>query len=413
LHPVEGTPRARSTLLHDGGSLEALYSLIEWPAPRSPDSSADPVRIWVQGCSTGDDAYAIAMVALQKRDACAHHRRLRLYATDIDERALERARTRCFSADDLCGVGAQRTADFFVRDDRQSFRASDRVRDAVTFAKHDFLRDPPFAHLDLVYCRWLAGQFSAEVHARLLLMLHASLKPGGHLVLRSGEIPAHLASLFEQVSPQWRIYRRCEFAYPIWRRFPILGDTDEQGRVAKSFAKTSLRRIEHEPVEALGQANEQLLVLHEELQTAQEEIEQVNDNLSARNLELYAKLNELRRAKEDVANFVGCAELAMVFLEPDYVIRTVTSGATRLLSFTASDVGRSLWDVTSAALAGELRCQLEEVLRLGVVRQAEIVNENGRTLLRRAHPYRALDDRIEGVVLVFIDWGFQKVAASA
>lgn len=165
----------------------------------------DPIRVWVPGCATGEEAYSIAMCVL---DAVGDRHPLQLFATDVREDAIAHARAGVYSAAALKPVGAERRARFFRRIEGGSFQVYKRIRDACVFACHDLTRDPPFSRLDLISCRNVLIYFQAALQRRLIRLFHYALLPGGCLVLGAAEA-AGAPDLFAQYGgKQRKIYLR-------------------------------------------------------------------------------------------------------------------------------------------------------------------------------------------------------------
>jgi two-component system CheB/CheR fusion protein len=170
-----------------------------------PDSSAT-LRVWVPGCSTGEEAYSIAITI---REAMARQGRassVLIFATDIDDRAIAVARAGRYP-DPLVGVSDERKTRWFTHDGND-WRVGNAVRDMCVFSVHSATRDPPFSQLDLVSCRNLLIYLNAELQQRLVRMFHHALRPGGFLLLGPAESVARNASLFTAVDRKQRLYLR-------------------------------------------------------------------------------------------------------------------------------------------------------------------------------------------------------------
>jgi len=181
------------------------------------------LRAWVVGCSTGEEAYTLAMVfkeavdALPAPDSCA----LQIFATDLSIDAIALARKGHYPARIADVVSPERLARFFTADD-DGFRVSTDIREMVLFAQHDVILDPPFTRLDVLCCRNLLIYFNAELQRRLVPLFHYSLRPGGILVLGGSETVGQAKAMFAPLSPKSRIYRRSDVAADAgWVDFPV------------------------------------------------------------------------------------------------------------------------------------------------------------------------------------------------
>jgi two-component system, chemotaxis family, CheB/CheR fusion protein len=194
--------------------------------PRVLNRHADdqPIRIWVAGCSTGEEAYSLGILVLELIAAAGRNLGLQIFATDIDDDALEAARTGIYPESIAADVSATRLEQFFIREDGH-FKVVKALRDAVIFSRHNVLVDPPFSKLDLVSCRNLLIYVKPDAQRRVLSLLHFGLKDDGVLLLGSAESVSSASGLFEPVDEKHRIYRRlanrsARVGFPLAERSP-------------------------------------------------------------------------------------------------------------------------------------------------------------------------------------------------
>jgi two-component system CheB/CheR fusion protein len=185
---------------------KVLPALIE---RRSGD--AGPLRAWVVGCSTGEEAYSLAMAFTEVQDTrpAATHRQLQIFATDLNAESIASARSGRFAATIAKDLTPQRLSRFFS-ERSGGYQIDKRIRDMVLFAQHDVILDPPFTRLDLLSCRNLMIYFGAALQRRLVPLFHYSLRPGGALLLGSSETVGRAQSLFVPLHPKSRLYWRSE-----------------------------------------------------------------------------------------------------------------------------------------------------------------------------------------------------------
>lgn len=158
----------------------------------------ETIRVWVAGCSTGEEAYSIAILLADRLDASDHRNPVQVFATDIDPRAIAAARAGLFSVAIAESVAADRLARHFVLEpDGRRYRIAKRIRDMLVFSEHDLILDPPFSRLDLVSCRNLLIYFDPELQKKVLPLFHYALHPGGILFLGSSESVGEGDDLFE------------------------------------------------------------------------------------------------------------------------------------------------------------------------------------------------------------------------
>jgi two-component system, chemotaxis family, CheB/CheR fusion protein len=169
----------------------------------------EPVRVWVCGCSTGEEAYSIAILLHEGVTALKRAFRIQVFATDIDQIAVAQARAGVFPASIAAGMSAERLDRFFTFDaPRGTYRIQNHVRDLLVFSVQDVLQDPPLSQLDLVSCRNLLIYLNVEAQRKLIPLFHRALVPGGALFLGTSETVAGAAQLFTVVDRQWKLYLR-------------------------------------------------------------------------------------------------------------------------------------------------------------------------------------------------------------
>jgi len=168
------------------------------------------LRIWVAACSTGEEAYSLAMVFREALEALRPPQRfqLQIFATDLDKTAIEKARLGVFPAGIAADVSAKRLAKFFKKEPSGTYRIDKEIRDLVVFAPQNLIADPPFTKLDVLSCRNLLIYLSPELHAKLIPLFHYSLKPDGVLLLGSAESTGRFNELFEPVDRMARVFRK-------------------------------------------------------------------------------------------------------------------------------------------------------------------------------------------------------------
>jgi chemotaxis methyl-accepting protein methylase len=169
-----------------------------------------PLRAWVAGCSTGEEAYTLAILfkeTLEQQKPPAPIS-LQIFATDLDPDAIDRARQGLYPASIANEVSSERLTRFFTVEEGGSYRISKEIRQMVVFAQQNVIMDPPFTKLDILTCRNLLIYLGQDLQRKLLPLFHYSLKPGGILCLGSAESIGNFGDLFSPLNSQTRIYRR-------------------------------------------------------------------------------------------------------------------------------------------------------------------------------------------------------------
>ena len=169
----------------------------------------DSIRIWLAGCATGEEAYSIAILLAQASHDQFDERNIQIFATDLDDEAIEIARRGTYPEATVVGIDKSILDRYFTSDDH-SFRVTKSIREKLIFAQQNLVTDPPFSGLDLIVCRNVLIYFSSRLQNRLLSMFHYVLNDTGYLFLGKSESVGELSSLFSQVDRKWKIYKRRE-----------------------------------------------------------------------------------------------------------------------------------------------------------------------------------------------------------
>ncbi len=166
-----------------------------------------PVRVWVLGCSTGQEVYSIAMTFLEFAAQAGTQIPLQIFGTDLNDRLLDKARAGLYAGNEVEEIAPEPLRRFFVREEA-GFRICKPIRELCIFARHDFLSDPPFSKMDLLSCRNLMIYLQPALQRRLLPVFHYALKPGGFLLLGSSETIGGLTELFSTQNKTHKLYCR-------------------------------------------------------------------------------------------------------------------------------------------------------------------------------------------------------------
>ncbi|HUP43832.1 MAG TPA: CheR family methyltransferase [Thermoanaerobaculia bacterium] len=198
---------------------EALAEKVVAPLVEARPAGAE-VRMWVPGCATGEEAYSLVMLVLERSERARKHFQLKVFATDSAEEALAVGRAGSYPAAGVEQVPRDRLERFF-EPSGAFFKVTKQVREAVVFSHHDVLADPPFSRTDVVSCRNLLIYLVPEVQKQVLALFHFALVPDGHLLLGKSESVGDRPELFEPVSRRLRIFRRLGPARHDLAAFPL------------------------------------------------------------------------------------------------------------------------------------------------------------------------------------------------
>ena len=166
-----------------------------------------PLRAWVAGCATGEEAYSIAMLLIETVSALRRDVKIQVFASDIDEDALATAREGRYPDSIEADVSSARLQRFFVKEDH-TYRVTPELREAIIFARQNLLSQPPFSKLDLILCRNVLIYLNPSAQERILSIFHFALSEGGALVLGLSETVGSRADLFQPISKKHRMFAR-------------------------------------------------------------------------------------------------------------------------------------------------------------------------------------------------------------
>ena len=207
----------------DTEAWEALATEVIQPLVRAKNNE-ETIRVWVPACSTGEEAYSVAMLILDELKAQKKHCPVMVFATDINEAALRIARNGSYPSGIATHIPAAQLRHYFVDSaDEHLYRVGAELRGALIFSAHNLITDPPFSQLDLITCRNVLIYLEPEIQKKVLALFHFALRPGGYLFLGSAETIGGMEEYLQPLSKKWRIYRLSGEAKPKRLDLPITG----------------------------------------------------------------------------------------------------------------------------------------------------------------------------------------------
>ena len=215
------------------------------------------LRVWVAGCSTGEEAYSLAIIfseVVRLRPEYSDFT-LQIFATDLSPEAIETARRGRYPASIADFVSAERLAHFFIARDG-GYAVKPEIRDMVLFAPQDVILDPPFTKLDLIACRNLLIYFDTTLQRRLIPLFHYSLRPGGVLLLGSAETVGRFSDLFKPIQSSLRLYQRQDDVRSGGAEFMVKSFPP----LSKVVREKPVSTADHVPAENLQAAADQVLL---------------------------------------------------------------------------------------------------------------------------------------------------------
>lgn len=193
----------------------AVLEKVVLPRIIATKAAGDVVRVWIPGCSTGEEAYSIAMLIAEQLEVAKQRLSVQIFATDIDGAAVVAARAGVYPASMAAQVSAERLARFFTaQPEGGTWKVQRTLRDMLVFSEQDVAKDPPFSKLDLISCRNLLIYMGGELQRRLIPLFHYALLPGGYLFLGTSESIGDHDELFAAIDRKAKVYQRKAASVP-------------------------------------------------------------------------------------------------------------------------------------------------------------------------------------------------------
>lgn len=533
---------------------------------RSPDM---PIRIWVPGCASGEEAYSLAIVLSEYLGDSSVNLPIQIFATDIDESAIVKARAGIYP-DNICqDVSPERLKRFFVRIEGGGYQVSKYIRDMCIFAVQNVTKDPPFSRLDLISCRNLLIYLGPVLQKKIMSIFHYALKSSGYLFLGSAESIGGFSDFFRAVDSKEKVYSKksvvtsvpMEFGIPsvyplgsslestaglgakkhghlditrevdhllmaeftpagvlinekmdilqfrgrtgpylepppgdaslnvlkmaredlmldlnsvirqvlssgamaqkegikikrngkqrvinikalplkiedVTERFflvvfedatqpgtakPLLEDAasrqtdirvtelEQELAATKEYLQSVIEQQEtsneelRSANEEIQSSNEELQSINEELETAKEELQSTNEELATVNDELGNRNNELDQSNNDLNNLISSINIPLVILGTDMRVRRFSPQAKKLLRLINGDVGRPFTDIKTNITVIALADIINEVIETLHPEVIEAQDDDGCWYSVRVHPYKTLDNKIDGAVVAYVN----------
>jgi len=196
-----------TSFFREPATFDVLKAVV-YPALVENRKAKAPIRIWVPGCSTGEEAYSLAISLVEFLDERGASTGIQVFASDVSEPAIAKARLGVYPATISSDVSVDRLRRFFLATDNGNLQISKRIRDLVLFARQDLTQDPPFSRLDILSCRNVLIYLGSALHRQVMPIFHYALRPSGFLVLGASESADRFDNLFQVVDGKHRIYSK-------------------------------------------------------------------------------------------------------------------------------------------------------------------------------------------------------------
>lgn len=241
-----------TSFFRDTEAYEALKKAII-PEILDKKQNGETIRIWVAGCSTGEEAYSLAILFDEEIRKCSKNLKVQIFASDIDGDTINLARQGIYPETIAADVGTKRLTRYFLKD-KTTFRIKKEIRDQIIFAEHNLIKDPPFSKQDLVSCRNLLIYLTQEAQQRVFTIFHYALNPDGILFLGSSESLGELANIFKVIDRKNKIFKHKNV---VTAKVPDISQLfKEQSRIVLE----SPLPIKFQPRENLARVTERLLL---------------------------------------------------------------------------------------------------------------------------------------------------------
>lgn len=402
----------------DKSAFEALKKII--PELLRSKSMSNPFRAWSCGCSSGEEAYSLAILLAEYKETSKLSFAIQIFATDIDERAIASARAGLYTSDIVENVSPKRLASYFtLGSDAKTYRINKNIRDMVIFSEQNITRDPPFSKLDLICCRNLLIYMNSSLQKKIIPLFQYALNPSGVLFLGSSEGVGEFEHLFSAIDQKSKLYRSVvnpddprrklmEHVIPLpaleRRQFsppstPVVREQNKQP-LANVFVNAGGDKL-YLYSEA-GLAPKSSPLKNEE--TAVEEMQSLNEELSTVNSELQTKIIALSQANNDMNNLLSGTGVATLFLDKKLQVMRFTPSCALIINLITGDIGRPIGHIVPNLVNyTSLQADAQGVLDTLMPTEIKVCSTTDKWYMMHIIPYRTLENIVEGVVVSFVD----------
>ncbi len=383
------------------------------------------LRAWVTGCSTGEEAYSLAITVLEALEKAGGNKliTLQIFATDLDHDAIETARQGVFATTIAADVSPERISRFFSAVP-EGYRVNAPVRDLVVFAQQNVITAPPFTRLDILTCRNVLIYMEPELQTTMMARMNYALKQGGILLLGMADAFGRDGEGFEVLDATLNIYKRTVSPEPAihihFSRTTQRGAPEEHTRTPKKrsafqslWSDEELKGV-HDGMQILQEnlqaanenlqaENEELQSTNEELTTSMEEIRSLSEELSTVNAELRSKLRDAAESNDDMAHLLNSTQIAALFLDSELHIRRFTESAVTIFRLRSTDIGRPFTDLVTDLQYPEMESHARQVQRTLLPIESSVSTFDGRRFFVRILPCHTLGGRVNKLVITCSD----------
>ena len=369
------------------------------------DGHERPLRVWVPGCATGEEAYSIAMALSEQMELTHPPGTFEIVATDADPHAVEIARAGRYPASISMDLTEGRLERFFERDDHR-YRIVPSLRRTLTFGVRDLRNDPPPSNIDLVSCRNLLTCLEPDARQAVLASFHVAMRPGGHLFVGRGAGSGPQGPLFAPASEHRQLWQRRD---PVQRHRGADRDLLAIVEGSQRTMDRDVNRATGQLVAArfggealLGAKTTGVFELWDLIRRVEAELRHSHDEVKSARATILSLNEQVKSAKEELR--LVSPDVVTVLLDKDVRVRRFTTAASRILNVTDSDVGREIDDVATTLVDVDLGRHAREVLRTGSGLEQIVSVQDGRQFTLRLLACRRDHREVPlGVLVALVD----------
>ncbi|UJS17049.1 MAG: ATP-binding protein [Candidatus Jettenia sp.] len=428
-NPDEVNALRRDMLIHvtsffrEFDQFEVLKKSV-FPTLAQNRSSKTPITVWVPGCATGEEAYSLAIAFQEFLGKKALLRRIKIFATDIDEDAIREARKGLYKKDLINHVSPQRLRRFFTKKNG-GYQIKQAIRTLCEFEVHDVAHNPPLTNADLISCHNLLIYLGQGLQKKALIRMHQALASHGFLVLGKAEGLGEASKLFHTIDSKQRIYSRKDIDVslasedlqdtvnvPAGKDYPsapkpastmqpeVLQQFPRQQRISKLREALSLTQ------EYANEIIDELDVMNKELQSAIEELQASNEETKALNEELEIRNDEIMTARDYAEAIIKTVRVPLIVLDSNLRIKIANKSFYETFKVRPKetknkllyDLGNRQWDIP------KLRTLLLEILPYKNMLEDFVVEHDFETIGKKTMILNAriLQQRLEKKPLILL-----------
>lgn len=403
------------------------------------DCKDDDLRIWIPGCSTGQEAYSMSILITEFLKENNLKKNIRIFATDLNEEKISLASKGTYVLRQLEGLTNTQLEKYFVKNE-DKYIIDSKLRKLITFAPHNVLNQPYFKHIDLISCRNLLIYIKPKYQHRILTNMYFSLNENGYLLLGNGDAVGLASNFFRPIHSKNKFYQKVSFnrkvVMPISHlnfkqnflsnNITMLGDTlIEKGENNVEISTDIIQDIDFDKLNDYGK--DVVRMLHQELQDTKEKLQHTieiynstseeyqatneelittNEELESTNQELLSSYSHLEEANLELHNIFKSTNLGILFLNSCLQIKKFTPGVTTYYNICLEDINRNIRDFTTN-FPDSYRQQIidaaNKVVNGETLIELEFDLDNNEHILIRLSPYYKNNSEKDGVVINFID----------